>query len=159
MDLEPKTIKVNSELALVTQAAEFEKQGRRVIDCSVFPDGIIGKLAFLVPPEGKALVNEWTAKDADAIWLTWEKFGRVLEPIREQVSDGNRLFELFSEHKDHGIVGYIDEQHAGFICFCKAKSEGKSHVFFVELANLKDIPPELQKYIPTARVVDPKSRG
>jgi hypothetical protein len=157
MDLEPRVVKVESEEQLRKQVAELEKQGRRVIYCNALPDGICGKLAFWVPPPGKE--EAWTPKDADAIWLTWEKFGRMLEPHRTKVATGNQLFELFSEHKDHGIIGYLDDKQAGFICFCKAK-EGISNVFFIDLVDMKEVPPELRKYINTAaQVIDSSTRG
>jgi hypothetical protein len=156
MDLEPRVVKVESAEQLQKQAAELEKQGRRVIECNAFPDGIVGKLAFWVPPPGKE--QAWTPLDADAIWLTWEKFGRVLEPHRTKVENGNQLFEIFSKHKDHGIVGYVDEKQAGFICFCRA-AEGVSDVFFVDLADLKEVPPELLRSIePMAQVVQPERK-
>jgi hypothetical protein len=156
MDLEPRVVKVESAEQLQKQAAELEKQGRRVIECNAFPDGIVGKLAFWVPPPGKE--QAWTPLDADAIWLTWEKFGRVLEPHRTKVENGNQLFEIFSKHKDHGIVGYVDEKQAGFICFCRA-AEGVSLVFFVHFHDLKGLPPELLRSIePMAQVVQPERK-
>lgn len=155
MDLEPRIVKVQSAEQLNSQARELERQGRRVIDCNAFPDGIVGKLAFWVPPPGKE--QSWTPMDADAVWLTWEKYGRMLAPHRTKIESGDKLFELFSHHKDHGIVGYVDEKQAGFICFCRA-AEGVSDVFFVDLADMKEIPPELRKYVnPVAQVLDSKS--
>ena len=162
MDLTPRTIKVDSEEHLGTQVEELKKQGRRVIDCNVFENGIIGKLAFWVPPEGKSLEKEWTPKDADAIWLTWEKYGKVLQPEKTQLTSGEQLFQLFNEHKDHKIAGFTNsmEKTAGFICFCKA-SEGKSLQFFVHMSDAKGIPPELLTLFhePAAQVVDPTIRG
>jgi hypothetical protein len=162
MDLEPRTVKVDSEEHLKAQVEELQKQGRRIIDCNVFENGIVGKLAFWVPPEGKHLEKAWTPQDADAIWLTWEKFGKTLEPEKVRVIDGTQLFKLFNEHKSHQIVGFTNsmEKTAGFICFCKA-AEGKSLVMFVHLADAKGIPPELLTMFsePAAQVVDPKTRG
>lgn len=157
MDLQPKTIKVESKEQLEKQAAELEKQGRRVIDCNVFDDGVVGKLAFWAPPQGKHLEKEWTTMDADAIWLTWEMFGRVLQPEKVKITDGNDLFKLFGEHKDHKLVGFLNstDRTAGFVCFCKAK-EGKSLVFSVHLSDTKGIPPELLKFMqPAAEVIEP----
>jgi len=117
----------------------------------------MGKLAFWVPPQGKNLEKEWTAMDADAIWLTWEMFGRVLQPEKIRVTDGNNLFKLYGEHKDHQIVGFTNSitRSAGFVCFCRAH-EGKSLVFAIDLADMKGIPPELLKYMqPAAEVVKP----
>jgi hypothetical protein len=159
MDLEPKIFPVHSEEELKAQAAEFEKSGRRVIECSDFEHGIMGKLAYLMPSEGKSLENGWSAEDADAIWIKWLIFGKELQSERLQVTDGTKLFELFSQHKDHGVCGFANPMDltSGFICLCKAKEEGKSLVFFVHLRDAKGIPPELLKYMePAAHVVKPE---
>jgi hypothetical protein len=159
MDLEPRVVKVDSEEHLKAQVAELQKQGRRVIECNVFENGIIGKLAFWVPPDDK--VESWTPQDADAVWLTWQKYGRLLEPDKIHVKDGAKLFEMYNEHKEHQITAYTNAQtrHAGFVCFCKAHTEGKALVFFVSLTDMKGVPPELlAAFEQPAQVVDPKSR-
>jgi hypothetical protein len=162
MNLEPRIIKCESEEALKRQTAELEKQGRRIIDCNVFEEGLVGKLGFRIPPEGKSLEKKWTAQDADAIWLTWEKFGQVLQPERIMIKDGNSLFRTFAEHKDHPMMAYTNsvDKTAGFVCFCKA-SEGKSFVAAVKITDLKQVPPELLRALePLAEVIPgPKTRG
>ena len=154
MDLEPKIIQVSSEEELKTRSSEFEKSGRRVIDCNDFELGVMGKLAYLMPPEGQS----WSAEDADAIWVRWEIFGKELQTEKVQVTNGTKLFEVFTEHKDHGVCGFVNptDRVSGFICLCKAKDEGKSLVFSVSLHDMKGIPPELLKYMqPVAQVVKP----
>ncbi len=156
MDLEPKTIRVSSAEELRAKAFEHEKSGRRVIDCNVFEEGLIGKLSFILPPEGKA--STWTPQEADATWIVWEKFGRMLQPEKTQVQDGTEMFKLFGEHKNHQIVGFTNsmDKSAGFVCFCKAE-EGKSLVFTVDMSNAKELPPELKaSFEPLAQVIDPK---
>jgi hypothetical protein len=159
MDLEPRTVKVTSEAQLQAQVSELEKQGRRVIECNAFENGLRGKLAFWPPPEGHD-PKKWTPQDADAVWLTWEICGRMLQPEKIVVTSGDELFKLFGEHRDHGITGFLNatDRIAGFVCFCKAK-EGKSLVFSVRLDDAKGIPPELLKYLePAAQVIDPTTR-
>lgn len=144
MDLEPKIVQVTSEEELISRAKEFLKAGRRVVDCNIFEEGVIGKLSFCVPPESKVPIDGWGTEKIDAIWLTWEKFGRRLQPEKIRIVDGNQMFSVFDEHRSHQIIGYTNsmEQAAGFVCFCRA-SEGKALVFFVDLANAKEIPLEL----------------
>ena len=126
------------------KAFEFSKAGRRVIDCSIFEEGIIGKLAYVIPPEG-TVPEKWSTEDADTVWFVWEKFGRCLHPEKVHVTDGNQMFTVFDEHRSHPMVGYTNPmtRTAGFVCYCKV-SEGKSLVYFVDLMNAKEIPPELR---------------
>ena len=146
MDLKPKIIKANSEEELIAKSAEFAKAGRRVIECNIFEDGIMGKMAYVVPPEGTD-PEKWSAQDADAIWITWEKFGRLLIPEKTLIEDGNQMFTVFDQHRSHPMVGYTNSmtRTAGFVCFCQA-SEGKSLVFVVNMVVAKEIPEELKAF-------------
>jgi len=143
MELKPTVVKVESEAELKSKCEEYVLQGRRIIDCNVLEDGIVGRLAFLEPPEGKN-PEKWTKKDTDAHWIIWEKYGQVLIPEKIHINSGNELFIIYNEHKNHRQVGFTNSESkvAGFVCFCKA-DEGKSLVFTVKMANTKEIPPDL----------------
>ena len=144
--MSPKIEMCLSEEQLLSKADECEKAGRRVIKCNILEDGIIGKMAFFSPPEGQE--NTWTEKQADMIWLTWEKFGRVLKPKKTLVENGRLLFGLYNEHQNHDLIGYTnaEDRTVGFICYCKA-DEGKSLVFYSTLSVTKEIPNELRSFI------------
>src|SRR5271163_4485813 len=109
MELKPTVFKVDSEEALKAKCAEYVAAGRRVIDCNVVEDGIVGKLAFLEPPADKN-PEKWTKEETDAHWIVWEKFGRVLIPEKIQVKTGNELFALYNDHHEHDVIGFTNSE-------------------------------------------------
>ena len=143
MDLTPTIVKVKSEDALKSKCEEYAKEGRKIINCNILEDGIVGRLAFLEPPAGKK-PEEWTHSETDAHWIVWEKYGQVLVPERIQVNSGNELFALYNEHSGHNLIGFTNSETktAGFVCFCQANEE-KSIVFTVDVSNIKEVPPDL----------------
>ena len=147
MDLEPRTESVQSQEALDARGKELEKEGRRVLPCNMAEEGLFGLIAFFVPPEGKALVEGWDEEKADAVWVTWLKYGQKLTPEIIEVKSGNDLHKVFTDHASHdGFTGFSNpaKRAAGFICHCKGQ-EHKSLVFQVTLSSMKELPPELMK--------------
>ncbi len=157
MDLDPRIESVSSQEALEARGQELEKEGRRVLPCNLAEEGIFGKLAFFIPPEGQALVEEWTDEKADAVWVTWLKYGQKLVPDVTEVTNGNLLHQIFTLHSRHeGFSPFSNptKRCAGFICHCQAGERKASLVFQVNLTVAKELPPELMELMsPNIQVV------